>query len=149
MSYRLTVAALILTAACATQPNKAGITDPQIDIAQEVGPADLNFPVGPVEFKFDYRITNQWSQPMTVIRIAVSTSNPEGGAYSLRHDMYNVRETIPPGESRIVSFWAKGYSYGRSMRESEPVTLHTVVYFETPAGTYQKVLIREIPQRSI
>lgn len=150
MTYKIAFAALFLVTACASQQRSgtAEITEPAIEIAQEVGPAELNYPVGPIELKYDFRIGNQWTQPMTVIRVEVSTVNPAvaGGAYQLRHDFYNVRATIPPGEERVVSIWAKGYSFGRSLRENEPVTLRAIVYFETPAGSYQKVLIRNLSQ---
>lgn len=148
MSYRTTVALLFLAAACASQSQKNGakITDPVIEVEQEVGPYELNYPVGQIEFKYNFQITNRWSQPMTAVRVNVATLNPSGGAYQLRRDFYNVRETIPPGESRVVTFWAKGYSYGRGPRETEPVTMRAIVYFDTPAGTYQKVLMAELPQ---
>ena len=136
----------LAAAGCTTTGQKVNITEPDIDVAQEVGPQELNYPEGPMELKYDFRITNHWNQPMTVIRVDVQTLNPAGAAYSLRHDFYTVRATIPPGESGDVSFWAKGYGYGRGPRDAEPVTLRAVVYFETPAGTYQKVLMRELQQ---
>lgn len=149
MSYKALFAAIFLIAGCTTQQSgKAKITDPEIDVAQEVGPAELNYPVGPIELKYGFRITNQWTQPMTAIRIEVSTVNPAvgGGSYALRHDFYNVRETIPPGETRIVSIWARGYAYGPGMRQNEPVTLRAIVYFQTPEGSFQKVFIRNLLQ---
>ena len=46
----------------------------------------------------------------------------------------------------MVTFWAKGFSWGRSMRDTEPVTVRGIAYFESGAGTFQKVFIRELQQ---
>ena len=48
----------------------------------------------------------------------------------------------------VVSFWAKAFSWGRGMRETEPVSVRGVAYFESPSGTFQKVFIRELSQYS-
>lgn len=147
MTYKIAFAALFLIAACATQKT-SGIPEPDIDVAQEVGPAELNYPVGPIDVKYDFRVTNHWTKTMTVRRVEVSTVNSAaaGGAYALRHDFYNISGSIEPGQSAEFSFWAHAYSFGRSMRENEPVTLRAIVHFDTPDGPYQKVVIRNIPQ---
>ena len=145
MSYRIAAAAAVLAFACASQSGPK-ITPPTIEIEQEVGPYELNYPVGPIDLRYGFQITNNWSQPITVIRVNLSTSNPAGGAYALRRDYYNVRETIAPGQSRVVTVWAKGYSWGRGPREAEPVSLRAILYFETPVGSYQRVVMTELQQ---
>lgn len=138
---------LLFFAACATRPSSTPkVTEPDIVVAQEVGPAEVAYPIGPIDLKYAFRVTNNWTQPMTAIRVDLRTLNPSGGAYSLTPRSYNVRETIPPGESRTFEFWARGYSYGRGPREAEPVSLRAIVHFETPEGTYQSVIMRELPQ---
>jgi len=150
VSYKTAFAALFLIAACASQRNMPNVTEPEIDVGQEIGPAELNYPTGPIEVKFDFRIANHWTKPMTVTRIELSTVNAEvsGGAYALRHDFYNVKQTIVPGDTIIIPIWAHAYSFGRNLREGEPVTIRSIVHFDTPDGPYQKVLIRNIPQPS-
>jgi len=149
VTHKLTFAALFLIAACVTQKT-SNITEPEIDVAQVVGPAELNYPVGPIEVQYDFRIANQWTKPMTVTRIEMSTVNSAAaaGAYALRHDFYNVNQHIAPGDSREGTFWAHAYSFGHRMREGEPVTVRAIVHFDTSDGPYQKVLIRNIPQPS-
>jgi hypothetical protein len=138
------IAFLLLFAACATGiPN---IPTPEVDVAQEVGPAELSYPTGMVEFKYAFRIANQWSQPMTLIRVDVRTVNPAGGAYALEPRTYNFHETIPAGATKIVELWAHANAYGRGPRDAEPVSLRLVMHFDTPAGGYQTVVMREMPQ---
>ena len=150
VSYRALILLGLFAAACASGGNapKSKITDPDVEIEQEVGPAELNWPYGPIDLKYALQVTNKWDQPITVNRINVSTMNPAGAGYALRRDYYNLQATtIQPGETRTVEFWAHGFSYGHSARETEPITFRGIVYFTTPAGPSQKVLIRELPQR--
>ena len=149
VSYRALIPLAIVVAACASggSSQKAKITEPDVEIEQEVGPAELNWPYGPIDLKYAVQVTNKWDQPITLNRINVSTQNPAGAGYALRHDYYNLAATtIQPGETRTVEFWAHGFSFGHSARETEPITFRAIVYFATPAGPFQKVLLRELPQ---
>ena len=139
---------LILAAACASSKSQNGKSkpDPPIEIEQVVGPAELNYPYGPVEVQYQLTIQNPTSQPITVTRVAVATLNSQGAAYTLRRDFYNVKKTIAPNATDAVTFWAKAFSYGRSMRDTEPITLRAIVYFDSPEGNFQKILMRELPQ---
>ncbi len=146
---RLVLLLLLLTAvaACATskQP-KPKIPEPGIGIEQLVGPAQLGYPYGPIEVKYNFLVQNNAAEPITLIRVDIQTINPAGGAYSLRHEFYNFHRTIPPNSVGIVTFWARAFSWGRGLRETEPVTVRGVAYFESPKGSFPKVFIREISQ---
>ena len=138
---------LSISASCATskQP-KAHVPDPGIGIEQVVGPAEVGYPYGPIEVKYNFAVQNNASEPITLIRIDIQSVNPSGGAYSLRREFHNVRQTIPPNSIGIVSFWTRAMSWGRGPRETEPVTVRGVAYFEAPSGVFQKLFIREISQ---
>ena len=135
----------LLTACASGGP---AIIAPNIIFEQENGPADVNYPNGPIDVKFNMQIENKWTEPITAVRVAMQTLNAPGGAYTLNREFYEISAVIPPGETRIVTFWAKGMSYGRSMRTGEPVSIRAVVYFNTPAGTYQKVVGQELAQNA-
>jgi hypothetical protein len=146
----LFLAALIF-ASCASSQNagtvtKAKLPEPEIGLEQAVGPAELNYPYGPIEVQYRLAVENRAAQPITLIRVDVGTLNPAGGAYSLRRNFYNFRETIPPNSGKVVSFWAHAFGWGRGIRENEPVTIRGIAYFESPSGTFQKVFIRELSQ---
>ena len=140
---------LLLAVACASsksQTGKAAKPDLPIEIEQVVGPAELNYPYGPIEVQYQLVVQNPTSQPITLTRVAVATLNSQGSAYTLRRDFYNIRKTIAPHATEGVTFWAKAFSYGRSMRDTEPITLRAIVYFDWPEGNFQKILMRELPQ---
>lgn len=136
-----------LFAACATS-NQPKIPEPGIGLEQLVGPAQLGYPYGPIEVKYNFAVQNNAAEPITLVRVDIQTMGSAGGAYSLRHEFYNFRQSIPPNSVGVVTFWAKGFGWGRGLRESEPVTVRGVAYFESAKGTFQKVFIREISQYS-
>ena len=146
----LLIVTVVTLASCASsnQASKSKIPEPGIGIDQTVGPAQLGYPYGPIEVKYDLGIQNNASETITLIRIDLQTMNSQGGAYSLRRNFYNFKQAIPPNSIGVVSFWAKAFSWGRGLRENEPVSVRGVAYFESPSGTFQKLFIRELSQYS-
>jgi hypothetical protein len=147
---RLPVAAALLLAACASSQStgpKAAVAQPEFTIDQTYGPADAGYPVGSMEVKYRIEIANRADVTLTLTRLTISTANPEGGAYTLTppHDYYFKKE-IPAKSSDAVEFWARAYGYGRSMRDTEPVTIRGVVYFKAPSGYVTEPFVREISQ---
>ena len=145
---RLLLLSLLTLIACASGNNKrtAQIPEPEISIVQESGPAELNFPTGPFDVKYTLEIHDKWTQPLTLTRINIMTLNMPGGPYSVPRRFYNLQATIPPNETRNVTFWVHAIGYGRGMRETEPVSVRAIVYFDTPVGPTQKVFVAELPQ---
>lgn len=148
---RPVLAAALLLAACsaATSGPKANVAQPQFAIEQLFGPAEAGYPVGPLEVQYRIEIANRADVALRLERITISTVNPEGGAYTLvaPHD-YHFTKEIPSRSTDTVEFWAKAYGYGRSMRDTEPVTIKGVAYFRTPAGEYlNQPFVRELMQQ--
>lgn len=145
--------ALLLLAACSssTQSNgpKAKVPQPQFAIEQIFGPAEAAFPTGPFEVQYRLEIANRADELLTLKRITINTVNPEGGAYSLTapHDYY-FNKQIASKSTDAIEFWVRAYGYGRSMRDTEPVTIRGVAYFQAASGGYlNQVFIRELPQQ--
>src|SRR5689334_13134458 len=143
----------VLVAACSSSSApggpKANVPQPQFRIDQVFGPAEANFPEGPYEVKYRLEIANRADVALRLEKLTISTVNPEGGAYTLTapHDYYFKNE-IPSKSTDDVEFWAKAYGYGRSMRDTEPVTVKGVAYFRTPAGEYvNQPFMRELQQQ--
>jgi hypothetical protein len=149
----LLAAAALAAVACsssgpATPKQKAEIPQPDFEIRQLVGPAELDYEEGPIEVKYRLDIGNRADLPITLSRLEIGTVNPEGGAYTLdsRRRAYYFHKTINAHEHAAIDFWAKAYSYGRSSRENEPVTVRGTLYFQTPNGYYNQVFVKEIGQ---
>lgn len=143
------LAALIVTAACSSSISSgphAQLIEPELGVRQLVGPAELGFPQGPMEVKYQFVVKNNSSEPLTLRRVQVSTVNPAGGAYSVRQRDYYMKQTIAPNTVGAVEVWVRAYGWGRGLREAEPVTLKGVAYFDTPVGYLNKVFVRELGQ---
>ena len=147
------LAAALLLAACSSSSvssgPKANVPAPQFAIEQVFGPAQANFPEGPYEVQYRIEIQNRADVALRLEKLTISTVNPEGGAYTLTapHD-YHFTKEIPSKSTDVVEFWAKAYGYGRSMRDTEPVTIKGVAYFRTPAGEYvNQPFVRELMQQ--
>ena len=139
----ITTATVFASCASSQAPK---IPEPAIGLEQAVGPGDLGYPYGPMEVEYNLAVQNNAPHEITLIRIDIQTINPAGGAYSLRRAFYNFRQPIPPNSIGVVTFWAKAFSWGRGPRETEPVSIRGIVYFESPKGTFQKVFITELSQ---
>lgn len=125
---------------------KVRIAEPDLEIRQLVGPRDQNFPEGDMEVKLALRIGNRAEVPITLRRIEIQTVNPEGGAFSLTRASYYFKKTIEPNATGEAPFWARAVGYGRSTRDTEPVTIRGVIDYETPGGHYNQVFVRELSQ---
>ena len=148
MKYAAVIAALVLAACSSTsQGPKASITAPDFAIEQTFGPGDLGYPDAQIDVKYELRIQNRSTLPMTFKRLSLHTVNPTGGAYTLTQPLehtFNVE--IPPNGEKTIEMWAHARSYGVSMRDREPVTIKGVAYFDTPQGYYNQPIIQEIQQ---
>src|SRR5258708_939351 len=105
----LLLVAAVIVASCATSksaasnPNpKPKIPEPEIGVEQVVGPADLGYPYGPIEVKYNLAVQNNASETITLIRVNIQSINPSGGAYSLRRDFYNFKQPITPNSIGVV-----------------------------------------------
>ena len=126
---------------------KANVPAPEFSIEQLFGPSDAGFPVGGFEVQYRLEIANRAEVPLTLKRITIQTVNPSGGAYTLTapHDYY-FNKSIAAKSTDAIEFWARAYGYGRSMRDSEPVTIRGVAYFQSPSGYVNQVFVRELGQ---
>jgi hypothetical protein len=148
---RLLASALLLAACSTTTPQdtgpKANVAQPQFTIDQTYGPVEANHPYGAFEVKYRFEVVNRADVPLTLKRITISTINPEGGAYTLTAPQdYYFNRVIPAQSSDAIEFWARAYAYGRSMRDTEPVTIRGVAYFQSPSGYVNQVFVRELGQ---
>jgi hypothetical protein len=145
------LAALLFSTACSSSSSTGGgahaqIIEPDLGVRQVVGPSELGFPQGPMEVKYEFIVKNNSSEPLTLRKVHVATVNPAGGAYSVRPRDYFLKQVIAPNTTGSVEVWVRAYGWGRGTRDSEPVTLKGVAYFDSPVGFVNKVFVRELGQ---
>ncbi|HEX2122827.1 MAG TPA: hypothetical protein VHL59_14435 [Thermoanaerobaculia bacterium] len=152
MKHAAAVAALVLFAlACSSsQPDgtpRVAVTKPEMIFVQLVGPADLNYPTGSIEVQYGMRISNRWSEPITLRKIEL-TSMGAGGPYVLKGETYFFQQKIAPAEYSDVTWWAEAYASGNAfaLDATAPVSVRAVAYFETSQGAMRKAIVRNFTQ---
>jgi len=138
------VATLVTIAGCSSTA-KLNVVEPDIILNQLVGPSDLGYPGGLIEVRYEMQVANRDPHPITLKRVEIQSIS--GGAYRLRREAFPYDITIQPGGATEINFWMRALQAGTFGRGSnEPVTIRGVVYFNSPAGAFQKMFIRELSQ---
>ncbi|MCU1350295.1 MAG: hypothetical protein JWO56_3325 [Acidobacteria bacterium] len=145
---RLAASALFALAAVAcssSNPGDAKLIKPEISFEQIVGPAELGYPGGRIDIQYEVTIANRSAEPISLRRIEVSSIG--GGAYRLRRESFPFSVTVPPDRQGTLRFWAHALQSGAVFRGSnEPVTLRAILFFDSPAGKFQQIVMRELGQ---
>jgi hypothetical protein len=141
------LACAVLAAACSSGP-KVNIIQPELQMYQLVGPADLNYPSGAIEVQFGLRIANKSGETIKLRKIDL-TPVGLGGPYTVRRRGYFFNEEVPPGGSKEVSFWVRADAEGDANANdaNAPVSLRAVALFESPAGSFRSILMKTFNQR--
>lgn len=155
MKYAVVALSAALTLGCtsspvspasATTPN-AKITPPDITFIQIVGPADQNFPSGSMQVQYGMRVANRDEDAITLRSIELSSVGTTG-PYVLKRDTFFFRKKIDAATSGDVTWWATAIARGNpfALDAQAPVSVRATVFFETPQGSFRKVLFRDFSQ---
>jgi hypothetical protein len=147
------LACALLAAACSTAPKSdapaaTNVLQPEIQMIQLVGPADLNYPSGLIEVQFGLRIANNSSEAIRLRQVEM-TPVGFGGPYRVRRRAYFFNEEVAANGSKDVTFWARADAEGDAYAGDAhaPVSLRAVAMFETPNGSFRKILTKTFNQR--
>lgn len=144
---RLTIlACAVLLAACSSAP-KAKLLEPDVEMYQVVGPADLNYPRGSIEVQFALRIANNSSETIKLRQVDM-TPVGLGGPYEIVRRTYFFNQEIAPNASKDVAFWARAEAEGDAFATdaNAPVSLRAVAVFESSSGRMRKILMKTFGQ---
>jgi hypothetical protein len=147
----LVAAAAIVLAACSSSSpagskQTAQIPQPDFELHQLVGPAQLQYPEGDFEVKFRLDIGNRADVPIALSRVQLTTVNPPGGAYTITQRDYYMHKTIAPHAISTIELWAKVNSEGQGRRMNEPLTIRGTLFFESSAGNMLHVFVKELDE---
>lgn len=147
MKRLLLVLSFVVPAACAGAP-QARIAEPEVDLVQLVGPADLNYPQGDIEVQFGLRVLNRSGETIRLRQVEMSPVG-SGGPYRVWRRMYYFNQEIGPNETRDVSFWARASAEGNAgaLDATAPVSVRAIARFESAEGSVRKILTRTFGQQ--
>jgi len=143
MRTALTVTALLLAFGCATNSGAPG-PEPDVNIIQLSRVAvGTEHETGPVSAHFAVEVKNTMAEPLNLRRVALQSIG--GGSYTLPSYSQAFNETIAPGETKRVSFWAPAYvSMDTVAGTNGPVTLRAALDFEAGGRKFQKVEVQNV-----
>ena len=86
----------------------------------------------------DVSVTNRANVPITLRRIEIDS--PGMGQYVIGRTIRDFRETIGPGQTKVVAVFATAYAQ-TTRRPSEPLQLRAIIEFEAGEARWREILM--------
>ena len=137
------LAALLLALGCASSGAPAG-PEPDVTLIQLSRVAEgTQYDTGPVTAHYAVEVKNTTAEPLQLRRVTVLSIG--GGSYTLPSYSQGFNETIVPGETKSVDFWAPAYVSIQTVAGANgPVTLRGTLEFEAGSKKFQKVVVQNL-----
>jgi hypothetical protein len=139
----LSLTALFLLAACATNSSAPG-PQPDVNIYQisRVAPG-MEHDTGSLAAQFAVDVKNTLAEPLNLRRVALQSIG--GGAYTLQPYSQAFNETIAPGQTKRVAFWAPAFVSTDTLGGANgPVTVRAALDFEAGGKKFQKIEVQNV-----
>lgn len=150
-SLVVAVLSLTLVAGCASTRSESGLGNakvavikPQIEIAQisSIPPAARHVQGG-IPIRYAVRVGNRSAETITLKSVNVQSVGV--GAYDVESTSRPFTTKIQPDQNETVEFWVPAsVSISTIIGANGPVTLRAVLYFDSPVGQFQEVVIRQV-----
>ena len=149
----LVLAAFVILSAtaCASMKSDSGlgrarvnVIKPEILISQTSEmPAAARHVQGAIPIQYAMRVANRSAETITLKRVTVQSMGM--GAYRIDATGRPFDTLIQPDEYQIVEFWVPANVVDNTiMGANGPVTLRATLYFDSPVGQFQEVVIRQV-----
>jgi hypothetical protein len=142
MGRRLSILLLLALMGCASNAAKRPAHIPQPDLGARLA-NPLFFGSGTESVAtIEVGVRNRAAVPIIVRRI--ETASPGMGQYTIIGQPRDFRETVAPGEEKVLTTFATAYAQ-TTVRPTEPLSLRVIVEFGTEDGTRWReiILLRE------
>jgi len=142
-------ALLVVVVSCASSSHNAPITPlPTVDVVQIYGPSDLNYSRGisSVDAQYGLEITDPSSDPITLKHVTLESVG--GGSIRMRREDRAFNNEIPPGQTGQAVVNARVYfqSDNSGSPTREPITLRATLNFDSPKGSFNRIVQKMIGQ---
>ncbi len=141
------VCALLLLAACGSVTYPV-MPPPDVEIVQLYGPSDVPYSrgVSSVEAQYGVQITNRSPDQITLKHVSLSSVG--GGTIVLRREERGFNNVIPPGQTGQAVINARVYftSDASGSPTREPLTLRATLSFDSPKGSFNRIVQKNIGQ---
>jgi hypothetical protein len=139
----LTLTAALTLFGCASSGTASG-PEPDVTLIQLSRAAEgTQYDTGPVTTHYAVEVKNTLTESIRLDRVNVQSIG--GGAYTLPAYSQAFNETLAPGETKQVAFWAPGYVATPTVAGSNgPVTVRGILDFTAAGKKFQKVVVQNI-----
>ncbi|MGH9423389.1 MAG: hypothetical protein ACRD3J_25675 [Thermoanaerobaculia bacterium] len=144
----LMLTALLLVFGCATDgamdDSASSGPGPEIALMQLSRVAEgTQYDTGPVSTQYAVDVKNTLAAPLQLRRVSVQSIG--GGSYTLPPHSQGFNETIEPGATKRVTFWAPAYVAVQTVAGANgPVTVRGTIEFESEGKKSQKIVVQNI-----
>lgn len=132
----------IVLMACAS--NKVDLLAPKVELEQLSGESELYLIRGPVSVRYEVRVLNPSSEPVTLRQLDLRTFGDS--PYVLRQGPQFLKKTVPPGEYVTFELGVYGSVVRTGAGTNEPVIIRGIATFETNVGTRQMIFTQTLTQ---
>ena len=129
---------VILTTACGSAKSTRPATIAQPDLDAGLATYLLFGSGTQAPANIDVRVTNRATVPITLRRVEIDS--PGMGQYVIGRTIRDFRETIAPGETKVVAVFATAYAQ-TTRRPSEPLQLRAIIEFEAGEARWREILM--------
>jgi hypothetical protein len=138
-------ALLLVAAACSTNTAGSKIPEPEVTLEQTSSvPGAAEYVTGGMPVNLRMGVTNRAAVSITLKRVDV-TSVGETGGYVVPQTSRPFNVVIAPGGSDSVGFTVAAVAQGMNITgANEPVTIRVTSIFDSPEGTLQTIVIRQV-----
>ena len=151
-NFVMAAAVLSLAVSCSSTGNtsagkadspKINVTKPEIEIVQISSvPAAARHVTGGVPIQYAMRVGNRAAETLTLK--SVSLVSVGSGAYNVSASS-SFKQNILPDQEQTVKFWVPAQITNPTiMGANGPVTIRATVYFETPRGSFQEIIVQQV-----
>ena len=145
---RATILSILLLAACATSQDAPVNPAPDVLIEQTYGPANIPYSRGTNSIVGEYAISvqNKADVPITIKRVDLQSVG--GTTIAMRREDRAFDVSVNPGSVETVKLNPRMYftSTGSSAPSNEPLTVRATIHFDSPNGTFRRIVTRTISQ---
>ena len=135
-------AVLLVSAACSS--GRVDLLAPKLELRQLSGESELYMMRGPVSVRYEVRVENPSSEPVTLRQLDLRTFGDS--PYVLRQGAQYVKQVIPAGQAVNFPMAFYGTTVRTSIATNEPVVIRGIATFETIAGTKQTIFTQTVFQ---
>jgi hypothetical protein len=137
----------VLACSSSTPATNSNIVQPEVDLYQVIGPADMNYPKGAIEVQFAVHVANRSAEAITLRQVDIVPVGL-GGPYRVRTRTYPINEQIAANGSRDIEFWAQADASGDQFANdaNAPVSVRAIAHFQTAGGSFRKILMKTFSQ---